>query len=159
ACVEGRYGNCVNVAAGDLSPGVQTGYCRDTGGGWSSSLVAHEVQLHPVPTRMADDTAVLTEPFSCALHAVLRAPADAHNILVIGRGRLGLLPVGALRPLRRRARVLAWAKHAHQQTFARLFGADEVLPVTKSSYDDLCKGSGATLHQPEVGAPTVLGGF
>src|SRR4051794_21602882 len=45
ACAAGAYGNCVNVTAGVISAGVQTGYCRDTGGGWSASLVAHEVQL------------------------------------------------------------------------------------------------------------------
>ena len=50
ACAAGQYGNCVNVTKGTVSAGVQTGYCRDTGGGWSGSLVAHEVQLHRCPT-------------------------------------------------------------------------------------------------------------
>src|SRR5262249_25281114 len=70
-CSRGNYGNCTNVCAGVISPGVQTGYCRETGGGWSSSLVAHEIQLHRVPNGVADKAAVLTEPFSCVLHSVL----------------------------------------------------------------------------------------
>src|SRR5262245_12079361 len=95
SCKVGNYGNCTNVTAGDISPGVQTGYCRDTGGGWSGSLVAHETQLHPVPEAVADEAAVLAEPFSCALHAVLRAfpgasQADPVNALVLGCGTMGL---------------------------------------------------------------------
>src|ERR687890_515876 len=35
SCASGRYALCVNVARGDISPGIQTGFCRDTGGGWS----------------------------------------------------------------------------------------------------------------------------
>ncbi len=49
-CASGRYALCVNVAKGDISPGIQTGFCRDTGGGWSEGpLVAHPSQLHRVP--------------------------------------------------------------------------------------------------------------
>ena len=31
------------------SPGLQTGFCCDTGGGWSTLMVAHASQLHAVP--------------------------------------------------------------------------------------------------------------
>src|SRR5262245_25791626 len=34
-CQQGNYGNCTNILAGAIAAGVQTGYCRDTGGGWS----------------------------------------------------------------------------------------------------------------------------
>ncbi|MDQ5811386.1 MAG: alcohol dehydrogenase catalytic domain-containing protein, partial [Actinomycetota bacterium] len=34
-CAAGRYALCLNVAKGAISPGIQTGFCRDTGGGWS----------------------------------------------------------------------------------------------------------------------------
>ena len=33
-CASGHYANCERVTEGDISSGVQTGYCRDTGGGW-----------------------------------------------------------------------------------------------------------------------------
>ena len=42
------YGHLVT---GDLEPGIQTGFCSSTGGGWSPELVAHESQLH----RVGDD--------------------------------------------------------------------------------------------------------
>jgi threonine dehydrogenase-like Zn-dependent dehydrogenase len=162
ACREGQYGNCTSVAAGEISAGVQTGYCRDTGGGWSGSLVAHEAQLHKVPESVSDDAAVLAEPFSCALHAVLRAlraggPCDTG--LVVGCGTMGLLVIAALRALGVTCRLFAAAKHAHQQELARKLGADQLFPGGRAGYDDLCKVSGATLHFPELGEPTVLGGF
>ena len=48
ACAEGRTGGCERVAFGHLAPGLQIGFCTDTGGGWSTGgLVAHEAQLHP----------------------------------------------------------------------------------------------------------------
>jgi threonine dehydrogenase-like Zn-dependent dehydrogenase len=163
ACSRGNYGNCTNVLTGAISPGVQTGYCRDTGGGWSSSLAAHEIQLHRVSDGVADEAAVLTEPFSCALHSVLRGVQEHRtqigDILVIGCGTMGLLAIAALKAIATPGRILAWAKHRHQQELAAKLGADEVLPVARDSYDVLCKRSGASLHQPEIGGPTVLGGF
>ncbi len=161
ACREGRTGNCVNVAAGVLGPGVQTGYCRDTGGGWSMSLVAHESQLHRVPDELSDEAAVLAEPLSCALHAVIRGrPATgAPNTLIVGAGTMGLLTLAALRGLEVQGRVTVWAKHRQQQELAREFGADEVVPATPGSFGELCQRIGASQHRAEIGATTVLGGY
>jgi threonine dehydrogenase-like Zn-dependent dehydrogenase len=160
ACRAGQYGNCVNVTKGDISAGVQTGYCRDTGGGWSSSLVAHDVQLHPISESLPDDAAVMTEPFSCALHGVLRAtPRPEETVLVLGCGTMGLLTIAALRALDISCRLVALAKHPHQQELAKSLGAHEILPAGRGQYDALCQRTGATMHQPEIGQPTVLGGF
>ena len=49
-----------------------TGFCCDTGGGWSTFMVAHESQLHAVPDEMSDEAAVMVEPTACAVHAVVR---------------------------------------------------------------------------------------
>jgi threonine dehydrogenase-like Zn-dependent dehydrogenase len=160
ACQVGQYGNCVNVTRGDVSAGVQTGYCRDTGGGWSGALVAHEVQLHKVPDGLPDDAAVMAEPFSCALHGALRAkPQAAETALVLGCGTMGLLTIAALRAIDAPCQVVALAKHPHQQELAKRLGAHEILPAGKGQYEALCRRTGATMHQPEIGRPTVLGGF
>jgi threonine dehydrogenase-like Zn-dependent dehydrogenase len=164
ACRAGDTGNCVNITQGDIGAGVQTGYCRDTGGGWSSSLVAHEVQLHRVPDTVANEEAVLLEPFACALHAALRGMPSplTHHLpltLVLGAGTMGLLTIAALRALRVPCRIVATAKHPHQQELARSLGADELVKPGRGGREMLCKLSGATLHQPEIGEPTVLGGF
>jgi threonine dehydrogenase-like Zn-dependent dehydrogenase len=72
---------------------------------------------------------------------------------------MGLLTIAALKLLETPGKVIAWAKHRHQQELAARLGADEVLPVSRDSYSALCQRSGATLHQPEIGGPTVIGGF
>jgi threonine dehydrogenase-like Zn-dependent dehydrogenase len=160
ACQQGQYGNCVNVTAGDISPGVQTGYCRDTGGGWSHSFVAHEVQLYKVPDALSDEAAVLVEPFACALHGVLRAgPQAAEGVLVLGCGTMGLLTIAAARAVGAPYHITAWASHPHQQDLAKKLGADDVVSTSKGSREELCRRRGATLHYPEIGQPTVLGGF
>ncbi|HET9017300.1 MAG TPA: alcohol dehydrogenase catalytic domain-containing protein, partial [Thermomicrobiaceae bacterium] len=97
ACARGDYNLCERFREGALAPGMLTGFCRDTGGSWSPSFVAHRSQLVPVPESVSDESAVLAEPFAVALHAVLRnRPADDDTVLVIGAGVIGLCTVAAL---------------------------------------------------------------
>ena len=54
ACQAGDVGNCGRLAFGHIRPGLQTGFCADTGGGWSASgLVAHSSQLYAVPEELS----------------------------------------------------------------------------------------------------------
>ncbi|MGI8803076.1 MAG: zinc-dependent alcohol dehydrogenase [Solirubrobacteraceae bacterium] len=130
ACVEcdsGRHALCREVTAGTVSAGLQIGFCRQTGGGWSEALVAHRSQLHLVPDALSDEDAVLTEPLACAIHAVARAELDAGaTVAVIGAGAIGLLTVAALRESHPDATVVAVAKHRGQDLEARRLGADDV---------------------------------
>ena len=127
ACAAGNKGACERLHLGCLAPGLQTGFCRDTGGGWSEQLVAHESQLHAVPDELSDEAAVLVEPTACALHAVLAAGVTpGETVVVLGAGTLGLLAVAALRRHGAPGRLLAVAKHPHQQRLARALGADTV---------------------------------
>ena len=73
ACAGGSLGRCEHLTLGHLKPGLQTGYCADTGGGWSTALVAHASQLHRVPEAFSDEAAVMVEPAACAVHAAFRA--------------------------------------------------------------------------------------
>jgi threonine dehydrogenase-like Zn-dependent dehydrogenase len=131
ACAEGQTGNCERVALGHLKPGLQTGYCADTGGGWSSSLVAHTSQIHMVPDAMSDEEAVMVEPTACGIHAALAAIAHGDlrtaTVAVIGAGTLGLTVVAALRHFAPPALLLAGAKHPEQTRLASSLGADQVL--------------------------------
>src|SRR5208283_957658 len=73
-CAEGNIGLCGNVAFGDIEPGLQTGFCADTGGGWSTAgLAAHTSQLHAVPEAFSEADGVIVEPTACAVHAALSA--------------------------------------------------------------------------------------
>ena len=96
----GDTGGCERVAFGHLKAGLQTGYCADTGGGWSDGLVAHATQLHPVPDGLSDESAVMVEPAACAVHAALAAGVtEGSNVVVLGAGTLGLCTIAALRQL------------------------------------------------------------
>ena len=50
-CRNQRFANCENITKGDISEGVQTGYCRDTGGGWSQYVLAPSVATPSRPRR------------------------------------------------------------------------------------------------------------
>ena len=158
-CQNSRFANCENITKGDISEGVQTGYCRDTGGGWSQYVLAHQSQLHRVPDDLSDEAAVLLEPFACALHGVLKFSSDRTSTLcVIGGGTIGLLTVAALRVLGHRNRIIIFAKYPHQQQLARELGADDVLSPNSGRYAAFCELTGATSHQPELGQQVLIGG-
>lgn len=158
-CASGRYALCVNVAKGDIAPGIQTGFCGDTGGGWSEeTLVAHPSQLHEVPEDVPDEAAVAIEPLACAVHAVLKAnPGSNETTLVFGAGSLGLLVVAALRQLTHAGHIICVAKYARQEKEALRLGADEVVHPS-DTYEKLPTALGAEQYRPELGKPVVMGG-
>ena len=125
-CGAGRENLCERTAFGVLEPGLQTGYCESTGGGWATSLVAHEHQLVHVPHDLGDEAAVMIEPAACAVHAA-RAIAD-DEVAVIGSGTVGLLTIAALRRIAApRGPLIATAKHPDQKRLAKELGADVVV--------------------------------
>jgi threonine dehydrogenase-like Zn-dependent dehydrogenase len=158
-CAAGRYALCVNVAKGDIAPGLQTGFCRDTGGGWSEgALVAHPSQLHRVPQDLPDEAAVVIEPLACAVHAALKTnPQEGETALVIGAGTVGLFVAAALRQLTRAGRVICIAKHERQRIEALRLGADEVVHP-KETYTTLPATLGTQVYKPDIGKPVVMGG-
>jgi threonine dehydrogenase-like Zn-dependent dehydrogenase len=159
-CLEGHYANCERITQGDVSSGVQIGYCRDTGGGWGSELVAHDSQLHLVPDGVTNEAAVLTEPLSCALHGVLEARIpEGTRVLVVGSGTIGLLTIAALRAQEPTCNVVAVAKYDHQRQLASALGADHVVAPGAGGYEQLAQLSGGTSYSLPMGKPAVLGGF
>lgn len=160
-CRTGREALCENITRGDISAGIQTGFCRDTGGGWSPNFVAHHTQMHPVPPQLSSEEAVLIEPLGCALHAVRKAPLDDdQNVLVLGCGTMGLLTIAAIRGLGSRCRILATAKYPHQKELARELGADLVLSAHRSRalYAELASLLSMQTYHPELGPPVLIGG-
>jgi threonine dehydrogenase-like Zn-dependent dehydrogenase len=141
ACAAGHVGNCGHLAFGHIRPGLQTGFCADTGGGWSTQgLVAHPSQLFAVPAALTDADAVTVEPTACAVHAVLGAGLrDGDVVAILGAGTVGLTVTAALSHLATTGRapapsvLLVGARYAHQQRLARQFGATEALPPDQLS--------------------------
>lgn len=125
-CARGDLGNCTNIAFGHLEPGLQTGFCCDTGGGWSTLMTAHTSQLHEVPASMSDEAAVMVEPAACAIHGALWA-TPTETVVVLGAGTLGLLVVAALSHFVPDVEIVAVAKHPEQQRLARRLGAHQVV--------------------------------
>ena len=162
ACRDRRDALCRNVTRGDISSGIQTGYCRDTGGGFGESLVAHESQAYPVPEEIDDRAGVLLEPFACALHGVMRAsPGETDTVLVIGCGPIGLLTIAAMRALQCHARIVAVAKYEHQAQHALDLGADELIEArggARQRYHAWGKVLDAEILESQIGKPTVVGG-
>ena len=71
------YGHSI---AGHLKAGIQTGNCASTGGGWSTELVVHDSQIHPVPESFSDEAAVLVEPCASGYHTALKAVAGGAGV-------------------------------------------------------------------------------
>lgn len=116
-----------HLTCGHLEPGLQTGFCETTGGGWSTEFVAHPSQLHEVPDWMSDELAVLMEPVAGGVHAALRAGVeDDATVAVIGAGAMGLVTVAALRHLTSPGSIMIGAKYPIQKQLAEEFGADVV---------------------------------
>jgi threonine dehydrogenase-like Zn-dependent dehydrogenase len=157
-CAQGETSRCDHVTVGHVAPGLQTGYCADTGGGWSRMLVAHTSQLHAVPDALPDARAVLVEPLACAVHTVRRArvqPGD--SVLVVGAGTVGLFTLLALRALTQAGRITVVAKHGRQRELAEAFDATDVVPPDRA-LKALRRSSRAFLLRPERGGDYLLGG-
>ena len=159
ACLAGHTGRCDGITTGRLAAGLQTGFCADTGGGWSRRMLAHASQLHPVPDSLPDEIAVLVEPLACAVHAARRVPINpGASVLIIGAGTVGLLTLLALRKLTAAGEVHVIAKHRHQADRARELGATQVIG-TESTARALRRSTGALLVEPELGDGYLLGGM
>jgi len=158
SCAEGATNRCSRITVGDVSPGLQTGFCHDTGGGWGQQLTAHRSQLHAVPEGYRDEQAILIEPMACAVHTALRAgvgPGD--RVLVSGAGSVGLFATFALRELTEAGEIIVVAKHGHQRELATALGATEVV-APGEVLRRVRRSTGAFQLKPEYSSPYLLGG-
>ena len=157
ACRRGETNLCERVTAGNMAPGTSIGFCRDTGGSWSEIFTAHQSQLYPVPDSIDDENALMVEPFSCGLHAVLQnTPKKDDTVLVLGAGTIGLGILAALRALNAPARVLVAVRHPFQAEAARRLGATEI--ISKDLYESVARYTNAKLEKPIIGKRIMIGG-
>ncbi|MBF4162848.1 zinc-dependent alcohol dehydrogenase [Nocardioides acrostichi] len=158
SCAAGRTNVCSRITVGDVSAGLQTGFCHDTGGGWGQQLVAHRTQLHPVPEGWSDEQAVLVEPIACAVHTALRAGVrTGDRVLVSGAGSVGLFATLALRELTPAGEIVVVAKHPHQRELALELGASDVV-APHEVLRRIRRTTGAFQLRPEFSSPYLLGG-
>ena len=160
ACAEGHHSQCSHFTDGALPPGMLIGTTRGLGGSWGEMFVAHEAQVVRVPDGMADEEAVLVEPFACSVHAVRSAmPSPGERVLVIGAGSIGLLTVAALNALAPSCHVTVLARHAFQAEHATRLGAERVVFARGNYVGELADAGSARLLKPIIGRPVGVGGF
>lgn len=158
SCARGDTNRCDRVTVGHVSPGLQTGYCADTGGGWGGLLVAHRSQLHPVPDDLSDERAVLVEPLACAVHTARRAQVpEGGSVLISGAGAVGLFATLAVRELTNAGRISVVAKYPRQRELAKAFGATDVLAPDEVPAR-VRRATQAFRLTPERGGEFLLGG-
>ena len=166
SCTAGLASTCENagesgpqtVAGVPMAPGLTIGYHRSLPGGWGDRLIAHESQLHAVPDELSDRTAVLIEPLSIGVHAVLNSPPrEGEPALVIGSGPIALATVWALRASGFRGEVVAQTKRRHEGELARALGASSVVAPGDEARSALVD-TGAQAYMPIVGPEVYSGG-
>jgi threonine dehydrogenase-like Zn-dependent dehydrogenase len=166
SCADGLHCTCERAGEegitliGDqpLSRGLTTGYHRDLPGGWGQRVLAHESQVFPVDDTLPDNAAVLLEPLSIALHAVLRSPPrDQEPAFVIGSGTIALATIWALRAIGFQGSILVQAKREHEQKLARTLGATNVVAPGPEARQALIE-TGASAYMPVVGPEVYSGG-
>lgn len=100
ACRKGLFAGCENYADGTLAPGMITGLCSDTSGGFAPEFVVHKSQVFKLPDGLSVEQVVLIEPFSVGLQAVYgNLPQDGEQVLIIGGGVIGTMILKAIRGL------------------------------------------------------------
>lgn len=156
-CRRGQRCLCTQTAEGRLSPGMLIGFCRDLHGGWSEEMIVHRGQVYAVPPELPDNVAVLVEPLSIGLHAVLKhlPQKDAH-VLIIGGGTVGMMVLAALRLLQLECHVTVVAKYSFQAEMAVKLGADVIQERAGTAAVEVAQ---AKAYRPLRGKPVYAGGF
>ncbi len=129
------HAHLATTSATGIEPGIQTGFCGSTGGGWAPWFWAHDSQLHVVDASVEefpDERAVMVEPFAGGIHAALMAATAVAAtpdpvVAVLGAGTMGLTTIAGLRRYVPACRIVAGGRYEHQRRLAAVFGADRVV--------------------------------
>jgi threonine dehydrogenase-like Zn-dependent dehydrogenase len=144
----------------DYQQGFELGTQLLGGGGFAEYSVGLGGQYHKVPSSIPDEVAVLTEPFTVALHAVSRnMPARKHIAMVVGAGIIGQLVIKALRDLGFEGRIISLARYPEQAKVARRLGASEIIIEKKrfNLYERVAEISGGSLLKPAMSKRVIYG--
>lgn len=163
ACAVGDYSLCWNFLDGRLAPGIHVGNSSDAPGGFAELVPAHDSMAFPVPDDIADEVAVLADPFAVALHSVLQSPPPpGGKVVVWGAGALGSSAVAVLRALHPTVEICVVARTAAQQQLVGRLGAHHVVPSEQEAEAivvALAEWSGGVLRSPWGGLPIAHPGF
>lgn len=158
SCAIGAAGTCTRLAeqGKTVGRGMFTGLHAELPGGWGSQMLCHESQLFVVPDALADETAVLCEPLSVGMHAVLQTPLDSSAALVIGSGPIALGTIWALRAAGFEGTILAQTKRKYEADLAKKLGATATVGPSEARAALL--ETGAKAYKPMIGEEVFAGG-
>jgi threonine dehydrogenase-like Zn-dependent dehydrogenase len=149
-CSEGNYTLCDNFSVGTVP--------KNLGAGFGKYMIAHESQLVRVPEEIPDDVAVLIEPLSVSLHAVLKHPPKiGERVLVIGAGTIGLNVLQCAKAIAPSCTLFLLEKIPFKKEMGLKLGADGL--IEGDPYESIAKITGAKLYRGPLGNSTMLGGF
>ncbi len=160
-CRRGDLAQCLNFTHGVALPGIHSGNSATATGGFAERVPAHESQWIAIPDGISDEAAVLADPFSVSLHAILRnPPAPGETALVYGAGTLGLCAVQILRALHPEVEIVVVARYPHQARLAEKLGAHRLLRhrPTRALLETLAEMTGSEVARPWRGLPMLLDG-
>ncbi len=155
-CQQGQYSLCEHFQTGPVATGLHTGLSSDATGGWADLMPAHTSMLIPCPDDIADEDAVLADPFAVSLHAVINhPPPPGGKVIVYGAGALGSTTIAALRALYPDVQIAVIARFDGQAAVATALGADVVMsPVDRMAIiEELARWSGGKLVGGTAGLP------
>jgi threonine dehydrogenase-like Zn-dependent dehydrogenase len=159
SCKEGDYSLCSNLDKGDIKPGMYTGLCADTGGGWGEYIVAHKSQLFKIPETVSFEEALIAEPLAVAIHGIFKKlPEEYENCVILGCGTIGLTTIMALKSFSK-CNIIALAKYPFQSELAKNLGADDTFLVKKNLHiKRIGRKLGCRILTSVMGEPFPLGG-
>ena len=159
-CRRGDYPLCHRFFDGSFAKGMHLGTCSDVGGGFAEAMSVHESMLFPIPESVSFDAAVLADPFAVSLHAVLRAPPEpGQTVVVYGCGSLGLMTILLLRALFPETRLVVITRHPRVKSLVQRLGADALFTSRgRELIDDMAEFLKAPLRTPLFGLPWLQSG-
>ncbi|MBU3918208.1 alcohol dehydrogenase catalytic domain-containing protein, partial [bacterium] len=159
ACRNGDVGSCENVAKGDFSAGMFIGICKDIGGGFAPTMIAHESQVFKLPDSITFKEGALIEPLTVGLQAVWNnRPHPDDEILVIGGGVIGTMVIQAIRGLGIDCRITVAEPSAFHADLSKKVGADKIIS-NGDIYSAATEISGAERYKPLLGNDILMGGY
>jgi threonine dehydrogenase-like Zn-dependent dehydrogenase len=160
SCRRGDYPLCHRFFDGSFAKGMHLGTCSDVGGGFAEAMSVHESMLFPIPDSVPFDAAVLADPFAVSLHAVLRAPPEpGQTVVVYGCGSLGLMTILILRALFPKTRLVVVTRHPRVKSLVQRLGADALFTSRgRELIDDIGEFLKVPLRTPLFGLPWLQSG-
>jgi threonine dehydrogenase-like Zn-dependent dehydrogenase len=160
SCRRGDYPLCHRFFDGSFAKGMHLGTCSDVGGGFAEAMSVHESMLFPIPDSVPFDAAVLADPFAVSLHAVLRAPPEPdQTVVVYGCGSLGLMTILILRALFPKTRLVVITRHPRVKSLVQRLGADVLFTSRgRELIHDIGEFLKVPLRTPLFGLPWLQSG-